>query len=242
MRAFRLASSLALLLVTTVATVGCNKTVKEGDACEKQGEIQCIDDKTGGFCVDGKYEALACEGPTGCMAVAGNASCTHTEYKVGEACFEEGEPQCTGDGKSMIKCENSHWVLLEECTGRLGCVANVEGAKCDLAVAAAGDACTPDNEGNASCTEDGSALLLCREGKMVVEATCKGMHGCRQMGTSIECNSQIADLDDPCDRKFYDGGFACTPDKKARLVCKDGKFEKEQDCDCNVMIKDVTCK
>ena len=77
---------------------------------------------------------------------------------------------------------------------------------------------------------------------MVVEATCKGMHGCRQMGTSIECNSQIADLDDPCDRKFYDGGFACTPDKKARLVCKDGKFEKEQDCDCNVMIKDVTCK
>ena len=36
--------------------------------------------------------------------------------------------------------------------------------------------------------------------------------------------------------------FACTPDNKARLVCKDGKFEKDQDCNCNVMIDDVTCK
>lgn len=242
MRALRFASSLALLLLLTPLTTACNKTVKAGDPCDKLGEIQCIDDKTGGFCVDGKYEALTCEGPTGCMAVAGSASCTHQQYQVGEPCFEEGQPQCTGDKKSMIKCENNRWILLDECTGRLGCVANAQGAKCDLAVAAAGDSCSPDNEGNASCTDDGSALLLCREGKMVVEATCKGMHGCRQKGTSIECNAQIADLDDPCDRKFAEGKFACTPDKTARLVCKDGKFEKEQDCACNVMIDDVTCK
>ena len=232
----------AAALLAVLSSLGCNKTVKEGDACTKEGEIQCIDDKTGGFCVDGKYEALACEGATGCMSVAGDASCNHSNYAIGEACFEEGEPQCTGDKKSMIKCENKHWVLLEACTGKLGCVANVEGAKCDLAVAAAGNDCTPENEGNASCTEDGSALLLCREGKMVVESTCKGMHGCRQKGTEIECNSQIADLDDPCDRQFYDGKFACTPDKTARLVCADGKFVKEQDCACNVMIDEVTCK
>jgi hypothetical protein len=231
-----------LLAFLLALPLGCNKTVKEGDACTEPGEIQCIDDKTGAFCVDGKYEALACEGATGCMTVAGKGSCTHSNYAVGEACFEEGEPQCTGDGKSMIKCENSHWKLLEECTGKLGCVANVKGAKCDLAVAAAGGDCTPDNEGNASCTEDGTALLLCKGGKMVVESTCKGMHGCRQKGTEIECNSQIADLDDPCDRQFYDGKFACTPDKKMRLVCTDGKFVKEQDCACNVMIDEVTCK
>lgn len=230
---------LALLCLNTIA---CNKTVKAGDPCEKTGEIQCIDDKTGGFCVDGKYEALACEGATGCMSVAGSASCTHTLYAVGEACFEEGKPQCTGDKKAMIKCENNRWVKLDDCTGRLGCVANAKGARCDLAVGAAGDACTPDNEGNASCTEDGTALLICRDGKMTVEATCKGMHGCRQKGTSIECNAQIADLGDPCDRVTHDGKFACTPDKTARLVCKEGKFEKEQDCACNVMIDDVTCK
>lgn len=176
------------------------------------------------------------------MMTAGKGSCTHQDYAVGEPCFEEGEPQCTGDGKGMIKCENNRWILLNECNGALGCVAYVKGAKCDLGAAAAGDDCTPENEGNASCTEDGSALLLCKDGKMVVESTCKGMHGCRQMGKSLECNSQIADLDDPCDKKFYDGKFACTPDKKMRLVCKDGTFQKEQDCSCNVMIDDVTCK
>jgi hypothetical protein len=223
--------------------IGCGKTVVAGGECTELGEIQCIDDKTGGFCVDGKYEALACEGATGCMSVAGKGSCTHTEYVVGEACFTpEGEPQCTGDGKGMITCEKNHWVLTQACTGKLGCVANAKGATCDLAVAAAGDACTPDNEGNASCTDDGKLLLLCKGGKMEIESTCKGMHGCRQMGKSLECNSQIADIDDPCDRKFYDGKFACTPDNKAMLVCTDGKFIKKQDCECNVMINEVTCK
>jgi len=237
------AQSFRLLLgLLCLTSLGCNKTVQAGDACEKVGEIQCIDDKTGGFCVDGKYEPLACEGATGCMSVAGSGSCTHTKYAVGEACFEEpGVWQCSGDGKSVITCEDNHWKFDQACTGKLGCVANAQGAKCDLAVAAAGDACTPENEGNASCTADGTALLLCEGGKMTVEATCKGMHGCRQMGTEIQCNSQIADLDDPCDEKFYDGKFACTPDKSARLVCKAGKFEKEQDCKCSVMIDEVTC-
>ena len=234
--------SLLAALAATLCLFACDKTVKEGDPCTTLGEIKCIDDKTGGFCIDGKYEAMACEGATGCMMTAGKGSCTHNEYAVGEPCFEEGEPQCTGDGKAMIKCVGNRWELLDECNGALGCVANAKGATCDLGAAAAGDDCTPENEGNASCTEDGKALLLCKDGKMVVESTCKGMHGCRQQGKSLECNSQIAALDDPCDKKFYDGKFACTPDKKMRLVCKDGKFEKEQDCNCNVMIDDVTCK
>ncbi len=230
----------ALLLVLGLAA--CNKTVKAGDACTEFGEIQCIDGKTGGFCIDGKYEALTCEGATGCMSVAGSASCTHNEHKVGEPCTEDGEPQCTGDKKGMIKCENHRWKLLEECNGKLGCVANANGAKCDLGAAAAGDACTPENEGNAACTEDKAALLICKGGKMEVLSTCKGMHACRQKGTELECNSQIADLDDPCDYMLYEGKFACTPDKSARLVCKEGKFIKDQDCACNVMIDEVTCK
>lgn len=232
--------ALALLCVTAL---GCNKKVEAGAPCTELGEVQCIDDKTGGFCVDGKYEALACEGATGCMSVAGKGSCNHSNYAVGEACFiDPGVPQCTGDGKATLSCQDNHWVKGQDCTGKLGCVANAKGSTCDLAVGAPGDACTPDNEGNASCTEDGLLLLLCKDGKMQIESTCKGMHGCRQMGKSLECNSQIADIDDPCDSKFYDGGFACTPDKTARLVCTEGKFVKKEDCACNVMIDDVTCK
>jgi len=234
----RIALTLAFVSLSSLA---CNKTVKEGDACTQVGEIQCIDDKTGGFCVEGKYEALACEGATGCMSVAGSASCNHSAYKVGEPCFEEGKPECSGDKKAMLECKSNRWVLIDECKGALGCVANAEGAKCDLGAAAAGDACTPENEGNAACTEDKSALLLCKGGTMTVLSTCKGMHGCRQQGTTLDCSSTIADLDDPCDPLGYEGKFACTPDKKTRLVCKEGKMIKDQDCACSVMIDDVSC-
>lgn len=225
--------------LVVLALLACKGgTVKEGDACSKQGAIQCIDKKTGAFCVNGKYEALACEGPTGCMTVAGEGSCTHQDYKVGEACFEEGEPQCTGDRKAMIKCKNSHWELINHCKGALGCVANAEGAKCDLGAAAPGDKCTPENEGNAACTEDKKSLLICKGGKMEVASTCKGMHGCRQMGTSLNCDSNMSDLGDPCEGE---GKAACATDKKSRLVCKAGKMTKERDCNCSVMIDQINC-
>lgn len=218
---------------------GCNKKeVKAGDPCEKQGEIQCIDKQHGAFCVNGKYEVLTCEGATGCMMVAGSGSCNHHDYQVGEACFEEGEPQCTGDKKAMIKCENSHWVKLNDCKGALGCVANAEGAKCDLGASAPGEPCSKENEGNASCTEDKKSILLCKGGKMEVGSTCKGRHGCRQMGTKLDCDSSTADLGDPC---MDDGSMACSPDQKTRLVCKDGKMTKERDCKCSVMIDQVNC-
>jgi len=226
--------ALALLL-----TCGCSKKdVKPGDPCETQGEIQCVDKQTGAFCVDGKYEALTCEGATGCMMVAGSGSCTHQNYQVGEACFQEGVPQCTGDKKAMIKCEKSHWVKMNDCKGALGCVANAEGAKCDLGASAAGEDCTAENEGNAACTEDKKSLLLCKGGKMQLASTCKGRHGCRQKGTELECDSSFADLDDPC---LEEGGMACNADKTTRLVCKGGKMAKERDCKCSVMIDQVNC-
>jgi hypothetical protein len=222
-----------------LALGACSKPeVKAGDPCEQQGEIQCIDKQNGAFCVGGKYEVLSCEGPTGCMMVAGSGSCTHQNHQVGEACFQEGVPQCTGDKKAMIQCENSHWIKLNDCKGALGCVANAEGASCDLGASAAGEDCTADNEGNAACTEDRKSLLVCKGGKMQLASTCKGMHGCRQKGTSLECDSSISDLDDPCSS---DGSMACTPDEKSRLVCKGGKMTKESDCKCSVMIDQVNC-
>jgi hypothetical protein len=235
--------SLALLLgLAATLNLSCNKKeVKAGDPCEKQGEIQCVDKKNGAFCTNGKWEVMACEGPTGCMSVAGSGSCTHHEYAVGEPCFDEGKPECSGDKKTMLKCENAHWKALNECKGALGCVANAEGAKCDLGASAPGDACTKENEGNGSCTEDGKALLLCKNEKMVVAAQCGGRHGCRQRGTELVCDETVAALGDACDSSEYEGKFACTPDQKTRLVCKSGKMIKDRDCKCSVLIDQVNC-
>ena len=227
-------SALALTLFA------CSKPPKDGDVCkEKEGAIKCLDKKIGVLCVDGKWEKLPCD--DGCTSVLGDGSCTHQKYAPGEPCLEEGKPECSGDRKSMLTCEKHHWKFLEKCEGVLGCVANANGAKCDLGASTAGSACTKENEGNGSYTPDGKALLVCHDGKMNVAATCKGMHGCRQLGTKLDCNETIADLGDACDSSDYEGKFACTPDNKARLVCKANKFVKDKDCKCSVLIEDVSC-
>jgi hypothetical protein len=76
---------------------------------------------------------------------------------------------------------------------------------------------------------------------MVIAATCKGMHGCREAFNKLECNQTIADPGDPCDN--YEGKFACSTDKKTRLVCKGGKMVKDKTCkSCSVMIDEVQCQ
>ena len=87
-------------------------------------------------------------------------------------------------------------------------------------------------------SEDKKALLICRGGKMEIGETCKGMHGCRQMGKKLDCDNHLADLDDPC---TTEGDAACSVDKKMRLACKGGKMTKERDCNCSVMIDQINC-
>jgi hypothetical protein len=227
--------------LSLVPLVACKKPPKPGSDCSKRGEIQCADKQTGLFCAGGKWESLACEGPTGCMTVAGTGSCTHQNYAVGEACLEEGKPECSGDKKSMMKCLNAHWRLTEKCNGSLGCVSNAFGTKCDLGASTEGSPCTKENENNASCTPDAKGLLLCKSGKMVLAARCKGQNGCRQRGTTLECDETIGDLGEVCDSSEYEGKFACSADKKMRLVCKSNKFVKDRDCKCSVFIDKVNC-
>lgn len=239
-RSLRFAASLAVF--AALVPLACSKAPKPGDACkDDQGTIKCVDKTSGVICVAGKWESIACEGPTGCMTVVGEGSCTHTNYAVGEPCLEEGKPECSGDHKSMIKCEKNHWALVDKCAGALGCVSNAEGTKCDLGAATLGSACTKENEGNASCTPDAKSLLICKGGKMTLGATCKGMHGCRQKGTELECDETISDLGDTCDSSDYEGKFACSTDKKTRLVCKNNKMVKDKACKCSVMIDQVNC-
>ena len=235
------ATIIGAVISASFLVMACKKPPVAGAECKKPGEVQCLDKKTGVFCIQGKWESLACEGPTGCMTVVGEGSCTHSEYKVGEGCLEEGKPACSGDHKSMIKCDTGHWKLIDECKGVLGCVSNAEGAKCDLGASAVGSPCTKENEGNAACTEDKKRLLLCKGGKMTLGATCKGMHGCRQKGTELECDETISDLGDTCDSSEYEGKFACSTDKKTKLVCKNNKMVKDRACKCSVMIDKVNC-
>ena len=238
--AYRKLATVALAALV-VSLGACSKPPKEGSPCATKGDVKCVDKTTAVICASGKFEKLTCDAPIGCMTVAGTGSCTHASYAVGEPCLEEGKPDCSGDHKSMIKCEGDHWKLVNTCAGVLGCVSNAEGTKCDLGAAAPGSACTKENEGNASCTPDAKSLLICKAGKMTIAATCKGTHGCRQLGTQLTCDETISDLGDVCDSSEYEGKFGCTPDKKMRVVCKKDKMVKDRACNCSVMIDKVSC-
>ena len=235
---------LSILVVAFVAAgLGAckKKTAKAGDACKTEWATDCVDKSNALVCVSGKLEAIACRDVTGCMDMGdGNDNCSSGGHQVGKPCKEEGDPGCSADSKAMLKCNSKHWKKESDCRGQLGCVSNAHGAKCDEGTGNAGDPCTADNEGNAACTADGKTLLICHGGKMVVGATCKGMNGCRQMGTKLDCNETLADLGDPCEG--YDGKYACASDKKTRLVCRGGKMVKDKVCkSCSVMIQDVQC-
>jgi hypothetical protein len=230
----------AVLASAAILLVACGKKPQPGAACKEEGTLKCVDKASALACTNGKWEKVTCNGISGCETLVGDSTCTYDGYVAGEPCTEEGKPECSTDKKAMLKCEAKHWKQIDTCDGQNGCVANALGAKCDKGKATVGSSCTADNEGNAACSPDGKALLICRSGKMALGAACKGMHGCREQGTKIDCNQTIADLGDPCDG--YEGRYACSSDKKERLVCKQGKMAKDKACkSCSVLIDEVQC-
>ena len=78
-----------------------------------------------------------------------------------------------------------------------------------------------------ACSLDKKSLYKCDGTKYGVESTCKGPKGCAIEGTNVKCDHHVAELNDPC---HVDGNFACAPDKKMLLVCKNNKFHKEKGC------------
>jgi hypothetical protein len=63
--------------------------------------------------------------------------------------------------------------------------------------------------------------LYCRDAKLAA-MPCRGSQGCvRRASDAVDCDNGVAELGDGCDQPH---DTACSADKKAELVCKDGKF------------------
>ena len=232
-----------LIAVSLVTLFACKKkAMKAGDPCKTEWATDCVDKKNAMVCVNGKLEAIACRDITGCMDMGdGNDNCDNTTHNVGEPCKKDGDYECSVDTKAMLKCDSKHWTKIDDCKGQHGCVSNAKGATCDKGSGNVGDPCTSDQENTGACTPDGKSLILCHSGKMVLGSTCKGLNGCRQAGTKLDCNNTVADVGDPCEGD--EGKPACGTDKKTHLVCKSGKFVKDRTCkSCSVMIDKVECQ
>lgn len=70
---------------------------------------------------------------------------------------------------------------------------------------------------------DEHTALFCQYGRFV-PGTCSGARGCRPMaGEHVACDLSGSDRGDDCP-EHYQGVEACRPDKKAKVVCTDGKI------------------
>jgi hypothetical protein len=241
-RSFFFSAALVVVMAVLVLAAGaCKKHGKAGDPCKTEWSTDCTDKKDALVCVSGKLEALACRSINGCMDMGdGNDDCSNETQMMGEPCKDEGNYSCSIDAKEMLKCDSKHWIMVDDCKGQNGCQSSASGAKCDKGTETAGASCSAQNEGNGSCSPDGKSLLMCRSGKMVLAATCKGLNGCRQRGTDLDCNQTVADIGDPC----FEGKYACSTDRKTRLQCRSGKMAKDRTCNksCSVMIEEVQCQ
>jgi hypothetical protein len=104
---------------------------------------------------------------------------------------------------------------------------------CDNSIANAGDTCTETDD--YACTQDGTSALVCKDGKFTVASICKGKNHCKvtgdkSTGFKVECDDQIANVVDPCERE---GHYSCTPDEKSIVKCKDKKFVQDDKCKRN---------
>lgn len=143
--------------------------------------------------------------------------------KQGGSCKIETKEVCTDEKKALV-CHDAKWEEIA-CKGEKGCQRNGNDSTCDQSVAGDGDRC--NLVGDFVCTQDKQAMLECKGNKWTLVQGCLGERACVIEAKKVTCDNSIANAGDGC-REEDD--YACSPDKKSALVCKQGKFTVASKC------------
>ncbi len=85
------------------------------------------------------------------------------------------------------------------------------------------------------------AALVCQSGKWT-PVKCRGPKGCVAVQGEGDCDQAIAEAGEVC---VIESDHACTPDQKAVVACRKGKWAREAACGgakgCQRAAKDVSC-
>ena len=235
--------ALIVAACAAVLLVGCKP--KAGASCKIETKEVCTSEKEALACHDGKWEEMQCRGPAGCAKEGSETVCDQSVAEDKDVCNLAGDFVCTADKKGMLECTKNKWTFVQSCLGARGCVMEQKKVTCDNSVANLGDACREEDD--YACAPDQKAALVCRGGKFVTASPCKGAKGCRVTGDKasgfkVECDDSIANVGDPCERE---GHYACAPDEKSIVRCKDKKFVQDDKCrsreKCQVRGEQVGC-
>jgi hypothetical protein len=174
------------------------------------------------MCIDGKYAAAPCAGPSGCSEAAGLLTCDFKGGPAGAVCLGQSMA-CSDDGKSRYRCPSAK-IAVDRCNGPKGCFKKTEQTMgCDT-VPEAGDPCAAGTDD--TCAADWKTLLECRAGKLAVAAVCRGRSGCSFGSLGAMCDTSVGRAGDACMV-----GRTCSEDHGQLLVCEGGKLAVSRICD-----------
>jgi len=155
-----------------------------GGRCGSEGEARCDGAGQMLVCMAGKWSAVACAGPKGCVRSGRFVDCDESVARAGDPCADGTHAHaCTADGSALLRCDGTTWAPHRICRGPKRCTSSARFADCDDSIAEEGDAC---DEGQRSCSADGAKLLLCAKGKITVESTCTPQR-CRANDGYADC-------------------------------------------------------
>lgn len=166
------------------------------------------------------------------VAVVGLGGC---KPKPGAACKGSGHAQCNGKQTALV-CDDGTWHELA-CRGPAGCAELSSRVTCDQDEAHVDDLCL--DEGSPACSADRKQVLQCKGKRFVFDVNCLGPKGCSASGSTVECDTSLAQIGDPCGE-----GSACALDGKSLLRCQGGKWAVEKACKqgCTVAGNTIECR
>lgn len=196
---------------------------KIGASCSG-GPPACADEHVAATCLDGKYVAAPCAGPSGCGEVGGVVTCDIRGNAAGDVCLGGTQSMvCSEDGKTRFMCPSGK-VVVDRCNGLRGCFKKTEETMgCDT-VPEPGDPCAPGADD--TCAADRMTMLECRGGKLAVSAVCRGKSGCSFSGLGAMCDTSVGRAGDACM-----AGSTCSEDHKHLLACQGGTLVVSKACD-----------
>lgn len=143
--------------------------------------------------------------------------------KAGATCKIETKEVCN-DAKQALVCHEGKWEEMT-CRGPAGCSKSGNEGACDQSVAEEKDVCNLN--GDYVCTSDKKGMLECQKNHWVFVQSCLGDRACAMEAKKVTCDNSVANVGDTC-REEED--YACAPDKKSALVCRQGKFLVASNC------------
>ncbi len=118
--------------VSSSSEVSCDDSVSELAApCVPEGDPACsVDGKQMLKCKDSKMAAhLNCRGVHACRKEGDKIDCDDSLALLGDPCVDDGDPACSVDKKSMLKCKTKKMVESKKCKG--GCTVMPDTIECN---------------------------------------------------------------------------------------------------------------